>query len=117
MMEIMDVVGDYPKIKKLLKEVVHRIIQQCDPLKIMLFGSYAYGTPSTDSDIDLLVIIKQSTEPRYKRVAALNRVLTDLEFPRDILVYTQKEIDEWSEVPLAFISTIIRRGKVLYEKE
>jgi predicted nucleotidyltransferase len=115
-MELVGTLEKFPDIKEMLKKAIHRIVQNIDPLKIILFGSYAYGDPSLESDIDLLVIIKESSEPKYKRVAGLNRVLKGLNFPRDILVYTQAELDEWSDVPLAFITTILQKGKVLYEK-
>ena len=100
----------------LLKEIVSRIVNAVRPDKIVLFGSYAYGRPKAESDLDLLVIMN-SNLPRYKRAISIYGALAGLLIPKDILVYTPEEIEEWSEVPQAFITTAIKEGKVIYEKE
>ena len=103
--------------EEFLKEVVKRIVSAVDPEKIILFGSYAYGMPKKESDLDLLVVVKESSLPRYKRSVPIYKALAGILIPKDIIVYTEKEIEEWSNVPLAFITTIIRKGKVIYEKQ
>ena len=101
---------------EVLDEVVDRILNTVQPEKIILFGSYAYGKPGNESDLDVLVIMN-SDLPRYKRSAVIYKALAGLLISKDVLVYTPEEIEEWSEVPQAFISTIVNRGKVIYEKE
>ena len=103
--------------EEILKEVIRRIVSVIDPEKIVLFGSHAYGKPKKESDLDLLVIIKESSLPRYKRSVPIYRALAGILIPKDIIVYTEKEVEEWRNVPLAFITTIIRKGKVIYEKQ
>ncbi|HDN83496.1 MAG TPA: nucleotidyltransferase domain-containing protein [Candidatus Altiarchaeales archaeon] len=103
--------------EEILKEIIRRIVSVIDPEKIVLFGSYAYGEPKKESDLDLLVIIKESSLPRYKRSVPIYRALAGILIPKDIIVYTEKEVEEWRNVPLAFITTIIRKGKVIYEKQ
>ena len=103
--------------EEFLKEVVRRIVSAVDPVKIILFGSHAYGKPKKGSDLDLLVVVKESSLPRYKRSVPIYKALAGILIPKDIVVYTEKEIEEWSNVPLAFITTIIRKGKVIYEKQ
>ncbi|RLI88760.1 MAG: nucleotidyltransferase domain-containing protein [Candidatus Altiarchaeales archaeon] len=103
--------------EEILKEIIRRIVSVIDPEKIILFGSYAYGEPKKESDLDLLVIIKESSLPRYKRSVPIYRALAGILIPKDIIVYTEKEVEEWRNVPLAFITTIIRKGKVIYEKQ
>jgi predicted nucleotidyltransferase len=98
----------------LMEEIVRRIVATAHPHKIILFGSRARGDARPDSDIDLLVIA-DSTEPRYRRAAPLYGVLSDILAPMDILVYTPEEVKEWSEVRQAFVTTAIREGRVLYE--
>lgn len=100
---------------KLLHEVVHRIVQAVDPDKIILFGSYAYGQPHKDSDLDILVIMS-SDRPRWQRAIPIYEALRGLLLPKDLIVYTPEEVEEWSEVPQAFITTAVRQGKILYEK-
>lgn len=101
---------------RLLKEVVSRIVNAVDPQRIILFGSCAHGAPGKDSDIDLLVVM-DSPLARYKRSVPVYEALSGLLIPKDVLVYTRREIEEWSDVPQAFITTVVRNGKVIYEKE
>jgi len=103
--------------EEFLKEVVRRIVSAVDPERIILFGSHAYGKPKRGSDLDLLVVVKESLLPRYKRSVPIYKALAGILVPKDIVVYTEKEIEEWSNVPLAFITTITRKGKVIYEKQ
>jgi predicted nucleotidyltransferase len=103
--------------KRLLREIVKRITSVIDPVKIVLFGSWAYGKPKEGSDLDILVIVKKSNLPKYKRAVPIYRSLAGILIPKDIIVYTEKEVKEWEKVPLAFITTILRKGKVIYEKQ
>jgi predicted nucleotidyltransferase len=100
---------------QLLQDVVRRIVDAAHPEKIVLFGSHARGAARPDSDLDVLVIA-DSREPRYRRSAPLYGALSDVLVPMDIIVYTRSEVEEWQDVPQAFVATVIREGKVLYEK-
>ena len=99
---------------KLVEEIVRRIVETVHPEKIILFGSLARGDVRPESDLDLLVIA-QSQEPRYRRSAPLYGILSDIFIPMDILVYSPEEVEEWSGVRQAFVTTAIREGRVLYE--
>lgn len=59
-------------IQNFLKEAIKRIIEQFHPEKIILFGSYAYGQPTTDSDIDLLVVMDTDMKP-YERSVPIRK--------------------------------------------
>ncbi|HTV56789.1 MAG TPA: nucleotidyltransferase domain-containing protein [Terriglobia bacterium] len=100
----------------LLRDIVRRIVEAAQPEKIIVFGSRARGDARPDSDLDLLVI-KESGEPGYLRDAALYRALAGLNAPVDVITYTPEEIRDWSTVPQAFITTAIREGKVVYERQ
>jgi len=101
-----------------INKIVKTIANNYSPEKIILFGSYAYGKPTEDSDLDLLVVVKKNSQPRYKRAREIRRYLWGItDIPKDILVYTQDEIDEWKEVKEAFITMAIKKGKVLYENK
>ncbi len=102
--------------QKQIEEIAKKIASHHNPEKIILFGSYAYGIPTEDSDLDLLVVVENSQQPRYKRARDIRKYLWGIaEVPKDILVYTQEEINEWKEVEEAFITSIIKKGRVLYE--
>ncbi|MFQ5680802.1 MAG: nucleotidyltransferase domain-containing protein [Candidatus Omnitrophota bacterium] len=104
--------------QKQLNEIVQRIKNNCALEKIILFGSYAYGQPKEDSDLDLLVVVKKSGLARHKRAREIRKQLWGLtDTPKDILVYTEDEIDDWKEVKQAFITKIMRQGRVLYENK
>ncbi len=105
-----------PVNQDLVADIVRRIVETARPQKIILFGSRARGDARPNSDFDVLVI-KESDEPRYRRDAPLYVALAGLNVPVDVMVYTPEEVREWSAVPLAFITTAVREGKVVYERE
>jgi uncharacterized protein len=98
-----------------LRHIVQQMLRAGDPQKIILFGSQARGQASAESDYDLLVI-ENTSVPRHRRSAPYRRALKNLGHPKDILVWTQSEIDDWKNVPNAFITTAVREGRVLYER-
>ena len=71
---------------------IERLVANLSPKKIILFGSYAYGTPTLDCDVDLLVILDTNASNR-ERFALVSRLLYPRSFPVDILVKTPDEID------------------------
>ncbi len=102
-------------IQNQIDKIIQLIIANYKPEKIILFGSYAYGKPTEDSDLDLL-IVKDSDLPRYKRAREIRKLLWGItDVPKDIMVYTQAEIDEWQGVKEAFVTQIVKNGRVLYE--
>lgn len=103
------------KTNQIISDIVKRISRDCDPDKIILFGSHAKGTPRFDSDIDLLVI-KDSNLRRDQRDREIRKSLRDIKFPLDIFVYTPREADEYSRLQGSFISAIFKEGRVLYER-
>ena len=104
--------------QKQIEEIITKIASNYNPERIILFGSYAYGTPTEDSDLDLLVVVKSSKQPRYKRAREIRKHLWGIvDIPKDILVYTEEEIDEWKDVEEAFTTSIMKRGRVLYENK
>jgi len=100
-------------VAEALPAAVQRIAEALQPEKIILFGSYAYGTPTPDSDVDLLVIMK-TTASQVERSLAVARLLRPRVFPVDILVRTPDEIDRALRSGDFFIQEILSRGRVLY---
>jgi len=102
--------------RTVIQEIVERIVASVNPSKIILFGSHAYGEPHTDSDVDILVIMESSL-PRYKRAVPIYDALAGLLVPKDVVVYTPEEIEACADVPQAFITSVMNKGKILYEKQ
>ena len=99
-----------------IAEVVRRVVRVADPLRIILFGSRARGDARPDSDFDL-VVVRESNQRRDERSAPIYTALADVPAEVEVMVYTPAEIDEWRDVPQAFVTTALREGKVLYEKQ
>jgi uncharacterized protein len=97
-------------------DIVARIAAKFNPDKIILFGSYATGTPNNDSDIDLLVI--QDTDlPRHKRSFDIQKMLIGSMIPMDILVYTNNEFEKEKNEKYSFLNSAIKTSKILYERK
>jgi predicted nucleotidyltransferase len=97
-----------------IEEVKNRLVKVYDPLKIYLFGSYAWGTPHEDSDLDILIVIEKSDERRHLRGKAGYMAMWGLCISKDLMVYTKDEFDAKAADPTSFISKIIKDGKELY---
>lgn len=108
--------GFYPSVAERLPAVVRRLVARLHPERIILFGSYAYGNPTPDSDVDLLVILQGGASPT-ERYLMVSRELYPRPFPMDILVRTPEEIDFALRTGDFFIQEIIEQGRVLYERD
>ena len=98
-----------------INEVVSKIATRFNPDKIILFGSYANGTPDDNSDLDLLIV--QDTElPMQKRGLDIRLSLIGTMIPIDILIYTNAEFDKEKSISFSFINSVIKNSKLLYER-
>ena len=102
--------------RALFGEIARRIVQVCEPQKIIVFGSRARGDHRPDSDVDILVIA-ESDEPRYKCDGPLYTALAHLPLNVDVLVYTPREVQDWSAVRHALPTTAVREGIVIYVRD
>lgn len=106
----------FPPVAETLPGAIERIVSELKPEKIILFGSYAYGDPTPDSDVDLLVIMKTKAK-EIDRYVAVSNLLYPRQFPVDILVKTPNEIKEASHKKgNFFLREILTKGKVIYER-
>lgn len=101
--------------RRVILDIAHKIWTEYRPEKIILFGSYAYGAPTEDSDIDLL-IIKDTEKRPVDRWMEVKRILrgTARFLPVSPLVYTREEIEGRSAIKDFFIEEILEKGEVLY---
>ncbi|OFX18271.1 MAG: hypothetical protein A2033_17625 [Bacteroidetes bacterium GWA2_31_9] len=101
-----------------INDVISKIVTYYKPEKILLFGSYANGTATEDSDLDLLVV-KNSDLPRYKRALELRRYLRPFKFlfPIDLLVFTNEELVNQSTSSFSFANDVLSTCKIVYEKK
>jgi predicted nucleotidyltransferase len=107
--------GFGPVTEEALAEIVRRIVTALRPEKIVLFGSYAYGTPWRDSDVDLLVVMHTHARPA-DRYLTVSRLLRPRPFPLDILIKTPAEVVQALTKGDGFLRDIVTQGRVLYER-
>jgi predicted nucleotidyltransferase len=99
---------------RVIRRFVRQVADRFAPEKIILFGSYAYGTPHEDSDVDLLVVMpcRNQLDQGFKI-----RCAVEAPFPLDLIVRTPKQMKWRLEEGESFLTEVVTRGKVLYEKD
>ena len=99
----------------IIEEIKNRLVGLYHPAIIYLFGSYAWGKPGKDSDLDIAVIVKESEEKPYRRVQKGSLALWDIKIPIDLLVFTIAEFKEKAQYRSTLQYQINQKGKIIYE--
>ncbi len=104
-------------IEAWLPDVLERVVERFDPLKVILYGSLARGEANYDSDIDLLVVFEH-VEPEDKRglTVGIRRSLAGIPVPVDVIVADVDEIDRRGHVVGTVLRPALREGEILYER-
>ncbi len=102
--------------REMVNKVVKRLVKTYHPLKIYLFGSYAWGTPTDDSDLDLLIVVDHTDQNTYQRAVAGHHALWGLEVPKDLLVYTEKEFEKEAQDVTTLCHKVTKDGIKVYAK-
>ncbi|MDD5092637.1 MAG: nucleotidyltransferase domain-containing protein [Candidatus Wallbacteria bacterium] len=97
----------------LIREMTDRIVSLFKPHKIILFGSYAYGNPGPDSDVDLLIVMPVNGS-RRKIAVEIGVALHDLRISKDIIVTTPEDFEWRKEVTGTIEYPAAHEGKILY---
>jgi predicted nucleotidyltransferase len=98
---------------KEIRQFGRKIGREFHAERVVLFGSYAYGEPTADSDVDLLVVLPHVESPAHK--AAEICLKLDPSFPVDVLVRTPERVRERLAMGDNFMREIVEKGEVLYE--
>lgn len=99
--------------EKTIQEAVELLRKAANPIKIVLFGSYARGDYTKESDLDFLVIEKELKARRMETVR-LRDVLSPLRIPVDVLVISEKTYQEWKDLPGTVIYEAELEGRIVY---
>ncbi len=102
------------KARPVIAEATRRLVEEFQPEQVWLYGSYAWGEPTEDSDLDFVVVVPSSHERPAKRMQRAHRCLRGLGMPKDVLVHTAPEFDTFREVKSSLTYKIIHEGKLLY---
>ena len=96
-----------------IQQVVAQIVQEFHPERVILFGSYASGTPTPESDVDLLVVMPCEGKETRKAIEILHTIAPKI--PLDLLVRTPERLEQrlaWNDF---FLREIMQKGQLLYE--
>jgi predicted nucleotidyltransferase len=100
--------------RELIDQITERIKSEYQPEKIILFGSYVYGTPSETSDIDLF-IVKETEKSRRERFCEVRKILRDIRgVSIQPIVFTRAELEYRIRLKDDFILEILEKGELLY---
>jgi predicted nucleotidyltransferase len=106
-----------PITEKMLRNMTRLIVEEFQPEKIILFGSYAYGQPEFHSDIDLLVVTNRH---RRKSVFERDRLVAKVARPSgvamDVIVRSPAELAYRLKIGDPFFREVMKKGQVLYER-
>lgn len=103
------------EIQEKLQEVVNKIVKEFQPEKIILFGSFAWGEPDPDSDVDLFIV--KETRNTRETARKISRLIFPRPFPMDIIVYNPDKTKERLIRGDFFLKDIFSKGKLLYESK
>jgi predicted nucleotidyltransferase len=99
--------------QRILSEMVRRIVESVQPLRVILFGSAARGELGPNSDLDVLVVMPDGVH-RRQTAQKIYRDLRGLGFAKDIVVVTESDVREYSNNPSLILHSALREGKELY---
>jgi predicted nucleotidyltransferase len=99
--------------RHLLDEVVKRTVAAAHPVRIILFGSAARGTMGPDSDLDLLVVVRDGVH-RRRTAQAIYKSLGGIGFPKDVIVVTESDVRDYGRNPSLVICPALVQGREIY---
>lgn len=102
--------------ESILQRMTERLVVEFDPEKVFLFGSHAWGTPTDESDLDLFVLLSESSERPLQRARRARACLSGFLVAKDVLVRTRSEAEKYLDVHASLESMIFEKGKLLYER-
>jgi uncharacterized protein len=97
-----------------IHQITQQIIEAANPDKIILFGSYAYGEPTEESDLDVMVVLPFTGHWAYKAVE-IRQKLPLYDFSLDLLTRTAVQVSDRLAIGDPFMQAIVEQGTVLYE--
>ena len=98
-----------------IAEIVQRLAQEAGQCKVILYGSYARGAQTKDSNLNILVVEKEILSSRHMEMVQLRRLLAEFPFPIDVLVVSEAEYLERSDFPSNVYYWAKLEGKILHE--
>lgn len=102
------------RAQPVIAEATRLLVAEFQPEQVWLFGSYAWGEPTADSDLDLVVVVEKSAESSLAQAQRAHRCLGSLDMSKDVLVKTSAEFNRYRDVRPSLTYKIVREGRLLY---
>ena len=102
--------------KKILEEIKNILIKTFDPVEIYIFGSYAWGHPGQDSDLDLVIVVDKLRQKHWEASSLGHEVLYDIDIPKDIIVLSKSDFDDRSKQNVSIFHKIKEDGVRIYAR-
>lgn len=100
-----------------IEEVKQRLVKLYNPLEIYIFGSYAWGHPDEESDLDVLIVVDEcSPEKKIRAIVEGHRALIDLPLGKELMLLSKNEFDSKIKDKSTFIYKIKKQGRQIYAK-
>ena len=97
-----------------IKEIIkNRIYEKINPEKIILFGSYAYGTATDESDIDIMIVENKLLNSKVKEAINIKKILEEIKKSKDIIVLSKEEFEFYKTEAGSVVREAYERGEVL----
>ncbi|MBD3231118.1 hypothetical protein GF322_00490 [Candidatus Dependentiae bacterium] len=100
--------------QKIIDKVKQKLIEAYNPNEIYIFGSYAWGKPSVESDLDILIVIDESNQSSYVRAVKGYLALFDLSIAKDLIVYTKDEFEKAAQKNWTLANRVKKEGRKIY---
>jgi predicted nucleotidyltransferase len=98
---------------KEIDRLIQRIVARIQPQEVIIFGSYAKGTATIESDLDIFVITETEL-PMSLRADDLKPMLSQSLIPIDVHIYTPEEVEEYGKQQFSFVQSVLKSGKTLF---
>lgn len=102
------------KAQPVIAEATRRLVAEFAPEQVWLFGSYAWGEPTEDSDLDLLVLVQESADASIQQVRQARRCLRSIDMAKDVVMQTRADFERYRDVPSSLACKIAREGRLVY---
>ena len=100
--------------QNLLETATQRLVAEFQPEQVWLFGSHVWGVPTSDSDVDFMVIVRGSEETATRRAQRAHRCLRGLRMPKDVIVPTRAQVDRYKHLRASLFHQVLTQGRKLY---
>ena len=102
------------KAEPVIAEAARLLVAEFQPEQVWLFGSYAWGEPTADSDLDLLVLVRDEDEASIQHIRQARRCLRSIDMAKDVLLQSKASFDRYKDVSVSMSHKIAQEGRLMY---